>query len=103
MINTWGWARLRAGYVGKAPERARLDLVGDRSACRRHGPVSLEEVLVGVRRMELHQGSRPCLRCEVVGELLSQEGLSSPRGTVEHNLELLREQVDDLLQPVGRE
>ena len=57
------------------------------------GPEALEEVLVGVRRVELDEFDLPGRSAEVLGELQRQVGLSGARRPVEHELPFVRQQV----------
>ena len=68
-----------------------LDREVDFARASGHRTVSLEEVLVGIRRVELHDLEGANAAREVLGQCLGEVGLSGSRGAVENDLALLFE------------
>ncbi|KMS68265.1 hypothetical protein ACM01_39580 [Streptomyces viridochromogenes] len=91
---------LAGGEVGEFPQRSRREPEGHLARLGiLHGPEPLEEVLVGVRRVELHDLHLLRTAAEVLGQLHRQVGLPSARWAVEHQLPLVEEEFTHLVQP----
>ena len=89
--------RVGRGHLGEVAERPGAQREGQGSAPARLRPVALEEVLVGVGRVELDELDRAVFG-QVAGQLARQVGLAGSRRPVEDDLLLFPEQVRDLRQ-----
>ena len=87
-----------AGFCSEQSQRSVLQFEGWMPGLGLRRTVPLEEVLVGVGRVELHQPHAAGVCHKVLCDLLGEKRLAGARGAVEHDLLALLEQVDDLLQ-----
>ena len=80
-----------------AQQRPVLQLESRLPSCKQGGTEPLHEVLVGVGRVELHQGD-PLLRPgQMLGQFLCDVRLPRPRRPLEYHLLLLLQQRHDIL------
>ncbi len=87
-------------FGNEAPERTRLQLEADRAVIRGPGPVTLEEVLIGIGGMELNQ---PHLlqSDQVRRQFPGNECLPGARRAIEDDLLALIEQVPHMGEPTA--
>ena len=88
---------LARGHLGEVAERPGAQREGQGSAAAWLWPEALEEVLVGVGRVELDELDRAVVG-QVAGQLAGEVGLAGPGRPVQDDLLALPEQVGDLHQ-----
>ena len=94
-----GRGRIRLRLVGDLAERAVDELEAQRSALLQLRSVPLEEVLVGVRRVELDQPVTAAVRLNVAAEVLRDIRLAAARRSIEDQLLLLLQHGEEPHQP----
>ena len=102
MIRTCGCSGFVGGLVDEPRAAARACSANATARRPADRPVALEEVLVGVRRVELHELDVRPVRPGAAASSLGDVGLSGPGRPVEDQLRPVPQQLDAFLQPVQR-